>query len=597
MHPVATLISAVALGVASVAVAVPASSSPSASAIHAWVPTGEFSTSSFLRVAKMAPDPVPAPPSGPLSLTAIRGEYVSAQLAVTGGSRSLEHLTVHVPALTRGPVGGLGPASIPADKIRVRYAQYVADYPKTSVLIADPLRDLDAINVAANESQPLWFTIEVPSRTPAGDYEGQVLLSADNTPPVRYALTLHVADVTLPPVGERPFDLSLWFQPDSIATWLGLTPWSDEHFAAMVPYLRGLASLGQKTMTVAIGEDPWSRVLSGSTWRAQTYTPYHSTVAWSSPDGMTDWSFDFTNFDRYVEEIDDVWTSVGALLPRINCFGSIGFKGNNHIVYTNTTTGEVVDQHLTLGDAQWTAAWSAFFSAFQAHLQERGWISRTRLGFDERPAGEINTVKNLMDDVAPLLSANLFAAAASGSADAVTYDLSLNSDSVNSFSASLIANRNAAGEVTTWYTWNSPNYPNTLTHSSPFGARIIPWISENRHLSGYLRWSYNSWPANPYLDGTYMGHTFGTYYPGDEYLLYPGSDGPVSSIRWEVLRDGLEDAALLDMLPTDSPVRTAALNQAQLNTVPVNSIPSQGNFDELLAARESVVAALEPSGQ
>lgn len=585
-----TALAAAALTVTAGAPAISADQPPAA--IHTWVPTGRFSTSPFVRVPQAAPDPPPAAPTGRLALSAVRGEYVSAQLAVTGGPDSLRGLRTRVGALTHT---GAHPASIPVAEVRIRYAQYIPNDPP-SVMIADPLLDRATVDVPASQSQPIWFTLHVPAAAPAGDYAGTIALCAANAPCVRYPLALHVADVVLPPVGQRPFDLSLWFQPDSIATWLGLTPWSDAHFAAMRPYLAGLAELGQKSITVAIGDDPWPRVLPDGTWRSQTYTPYHSTVGWSSPDGMTDWSFDFTIFDRYVEEVDDVFRAVGAPLPRINAFGSIGFKGNNHIVYTDSTTHQVVDQHVKLGDAQWTAAWTAFFTAFQAHLERRGWLDRTHMGFDERPAAEISTVKTLLDRAAPRLGANLFAAAASESADPVTYDLSLNSDDVNSFSAALIASRKATGKVTTWYTWNQPTYPNTLTASPPFGARIIPWISENRNLNGYLRWTYNSWPSDPYTDGTFMGHTFPTsppYAPGDEYLLYPGQHGPVSSIRWENFRDGLEDAALLDMLPSGSPARAAALDQSQLNTVAVNSTPGQADFDTLLAARDSVVAALQ----
>ena len=34
---------------------------------------------------------------------------------------------------------------------------------------------------------------------------------------------------------------------------------------------------------------------------------------------------------------------------------------------------------------------------------------------------------------------------------------------------------------------------------------------------------------------------------GDTFLVYPGEDGPVSSIRWEMLKEGVEDFEVLRM--------------------------------------------------
>ncbi|WP_420808023.1 DUF4091 domain-containing protein [Brachybacterium endophyticum] len=58
-------------------------------------------------------------------------------------------------------------------------------------------------------------------------------------------------------------------------------------------------------------------------------------------------------------------------------------------------------------------------------------------------------------------------------------------------------------------------------------------------LDGYLRWTYNSWPQDV------LEHPSFRYGQGDEYIVYPGRRGPVSSIRWESLRDGLDDAEIL----------------------------------------------------
>ena len=51
--------------------------------------------------------------------------------------------------------------------------------------------------------------------------------------------------------------------------------------------------------------------------------------------------------------------------------------------------------------------------------------------------------------------------------------------------------------------------------------------------SGYLRWAYNSWPENPLQDSR-----FRSWPAGDTYQIYPG---PRSSVRFEKLREGIQD--------------------------------------------------------
>ena len=52
-------------------------------------------------------------------------------------------------------------------------------------------------------------------------------------------------------------------------------------------------------------------------------------------------------------------------------------------------------------------------------------------------------------------------------------------------------------------------------------------------FDGFLRWAYNSWPENPMIDSRYI-----KWPAGDTYFIYPG---PLSSVRFERLREGIQD--------------------------------------------------------
>lgn len=321
---------------------------------------------------------------------------------------------------------------------------------------------------------------------------------------------------------------------------------------------------------------------------AQTYLPWHSLVKWYY--NGDSWSFDFTHFDRYVKE-----SRAAGVGPQISAFGLVGFQGNNHLVYTDTRTDKPKDQRVTLGGSTWTSAWTAFLRAFQAHLQRRGWLQQTHIAFDERPASEMQTALDLVKRAAPALAHQKFAIAGDQDAHSFASDLSMTYDDVDSWSQKIIKHRRQAGKLTTFYTWNRPQHPNTLTMSPPIGARLLPWISAQHNLDGYLRWTYNSWPADPFTDPSFMAKKFPTkppYRPGDEYLVYPGKDGPISSIRWELFYDGEQDFILLNELARRAGRANSTLKKAMAAVDP-STTPAPRFYRKFLQARSSVIRALE----
>jgi len=68
---------------------------------------------------------------------------------------------------------------------------------------------------------------------------------------------------------------------------------------------------------------------------------------------------------------------------------------------------------------------------------------------------------------------------------------------------------------------------------------MLPWFAAQGGYDGFLRWSYNDWPEDPYSHPEW-----GNWPTGDVFLVYPGENGPISSLRWEQLREGIQDFQL-----------------------------------------------------
>ncbi|MBR0056920.1 MAG: DUF4091 domain-containing protein, partial [Kiritimatiellae bacterium] len=80
-------------------------------------------------------------------------------------------------------------------------------------------------------------------------------------------------------------------------------------------------------------------------------------------------------------------------------------------------------------------------------------------------------------------------------------------------------------------------------------------------FQGFLHWGYNYWnkrgtrqPIDPLLVSDAGAWPDWAY--GDPFLVYPGPDGPIDSMRWEVFAEAMQDYALLQTLgvPRDAPL-------------------------------------------
>ena len=83
----------------------------------------------------------------------------------------------------------------------------------------------------------------------------------------------------------------------------------------------------------------------------------------------------------------------------------------------------------------------------------------------------------------------------------------------------------------------TPPYPSLVIDAPAMAVRMLPWMCWKYGLGGLLYWSVNYWTTDPYQEP--MNTPW--QQNGNGSLFYPGPDGPVSSIRLETLRDGMED--------------------------------------------------------
>ncbi|UCD56954.1 MAG: extracellular solute-binding protein [Candidatus Hydrogenedentota bacterium] len=109
--------------------------------------------------------------------------------------------------------------------------------------------------------------------------------------------------------------------------------------------------------------------------------------------------------------------------------------------------------------------------------------------------------------------------------------------------ARAVSERLEAGDEVWWYTAGGVKpFPTLHIEDDPAAFRIIPWLPQLYRIGGFLHWQAANW-SQPF-DKPFVP-PFGN---GEGVLVYPGDSQPASSIRLELLREGLEDMEYLLLL-------------------------------------------------
>ena len=112
----------------------------------------------------------------------------------------------------------------------------------------------------------------------------------------------------------------------------------------------------------------------------------------------------------------------------------------------------------------------------------------------------------------------------------------------------------ALGERLTVYTCGYPagRWMNRCTDLPLTAGRLVFWLCALEGLEGFLHWGYNSYAGlDPLAHNCYPVGEDDAMPPGNGFIVYPGADGPLDTLRSQIQLLGAEDAALLRQLPPD----------------------------------------------
>ncbi len=494
---------------------------------------------------KIPPHHFPMGSGRQASFSAARNDREAVQIVV----RPKEDL--HGLAAQAGPLAGPGGAAIPAEAIRVlRVAYHFVEHPtdRTGVrdFWPDALPPLDRpIDVPAGQNQPLWVLVHVPKDAKAGDYQGTVSLKAEGFS-AEVPVKLHVWDFALP--DRNHLETAFGLKPEMINRYHQLKT-EDDKRRVWDMYLRAFSE-HRLSPYDPVPMDPI---------RVQLKPEADPPAA----------EVDFSAFDpAFARALDEYHFNTYRLPIR----GMGG--GTFHARHEPSIDGYGADT------PEYQAVFSSYVGQLESHFREKGWLDIPYIyWFDEPAPKDYEFVRSGFERLkrsAPGLRRMLTEQPEEELAGPVDIWCPVSHHYDQDASEAC----RARGERFWWYVCCGPKAPYcTLFIDHPATElRVWLWQTWQRRIGGILVWTSNYWTSsaaypdgaqNPYEDP--MGWRSGYSTPkgekrpwgnGDGRFLYPpeaaampglaGPDPvvapPASSIRLEMLREGIEDWEYLYLL-------------------------------------------------
>ncbi|MCF7567885.1 DUF4091 domain-containing protein [Sabulilitoribacter arenilitoris] len=428
-----------------------------------------------------------------------------------------------------------------------------------SSLVADAFENVNSYVVKAQSTRPIWVTINVPEDAEAGTYKSAVTLNIKGQESKEFDFSLNVIDKVLPPATDWKFHLDLWQNPYAVSRFHNVEPWSQEHWNLLKPLMKSLADAGQKVITVSLNKRPWG---------GQTFDQFEAMANWKKKTDGT-WVYDFTIFDNWVQFMMNL-----GIKKQISCYSMVPW--GNEFYYFDEAENKEIKIKAPPGTKAYEDLWIPFLKAFKKHLVDKGWNGITRIAMDERGPEEMKAMLKLLNEYAPEFGVSF----ADNHKSYKLYPNELKDMSVafgHPVDEEDLEQRRENGYISTHYVCCSDAFPNTFTFSPPAEGVFIGWYTMAADFDGFLRWAYNSWVENPLQDSR-----FRTWPAGDTYQVYPGNR---SSIRFETLRDGIEDAEKIRILREELLTKKMLDELDYLNQIVAkfNIITKPDNLEEMIA--------------
>ena len=472
-----------------------------------------------------------------LLLETARGERVSFQVlfrredterAVTATVAAPDGLEVQVRRVGYVPMPHLN-TGVPPEEI-----DGLARLPG---LAPDPLLPETTIHAGPYETNAFWITVRIPTAAAPGRYAVPVTLTAVGEAPVTLTARVQVYPLVLP--ARRDFPVTHWFYADALCDWYHVTPFEEPFWNILRPYLADVAAHGQDTIYVPVFTPPLDGVKrptqllhvtrDGEKYRFD-WIKVRRWIAAAKAHGLTrfEWCHLFTQ-----------WGAQDAI--RIY----EGYGLDEKLLWPPETGATSPTYRNFLAQ---------FLPELERFLRGEGILRQSFFHLSDEPGGghlaNYRAARELLRELAPWMQVM----------DALS-DIDFAREGLTDIPIPSIdhAPEFMQENFPAWaYFCCAPRgrYLNRMLDTPLVKVRMSGWLFYRLRARGFLHWGYNYWyksqtrqMIDPYTVSD--GQAWPGWAYGDTFLVYPGANGPVDSLRWEVFAESLQDYALLQAAGVD----------------------------------------------
>lgn len=497
-------------------------------------------------VVKVFPEDLPPRVPRPARLWLARNEKEPLQLAIRG-PRAAREVHVEVSPLV-GPKGtrleeveihvvGYVPIDHPTNYYQSHSPSWHRKFPTGSAgsdgwpgLWPDPLLPRSTFSLFPDRAQPIWITVSASPKTLAGDYKGMVRLVAEGQTLASLPFSVHVWDFALPEESHLRAIYDVNLGP-------GQQHWGKSPVRAQAAIREFMAR--KRLCPDSVQPPPMFRYEKGRA--TADFKAFDRAAAHAFKDLKLPHSY--TPGDFYL---------FGWGLPPKVCWGEHPYPG--------TPPYEGADRSKLR--PEYKKAYQACLKLFWDHVKEKGWDRRFVLYISDEPFYSEPHIRQQMkalcamihevDPAIPIYSSTW--------RHVPEWDGALNIWGLGHYgvvSPEKMAQLRQGG-ARLWFTTDGQ-----MCTDTPYCAveRLLPYYCFKYGVEAYEFWGIAWLTYDPYRFGwhAYINqsdtptNSYWIRYPnGDGFLVYPGfpmgHEGPVSSIRLEQAREGVEDYEYLYLL-------------------------------------------------
>jgi len=410
--------------------------------------------------------------------------------------------------------------------------------------VPDPLLPESQALVAPREVVAFWLTVRVSANARPGRKSVRITVRADGHGVRVLKATIAVSPVVLE--RRRRFHVTHWFYADALCDRYGVEPFGRKFWPVCRAYMRNYAEHGLDVIYVPVFTPPLDGVKR----------PTQLLRVSRRPDGR--YRFDWRDVRRWVAlarqcgirqfEWTHLFTQWGAR-HAIRVYEKR--RGKDVLLWPPGTKATSPTYRDFLAQ---------FLPALERFIRREKLLSVSHFHVSDEPHGEehlanYRKARGLLRELAPWMEVM----------DALS-DIrfgreGLTDTPVPSISTALDFEREGIPSWTYFCCGPRGRYLNRLLDTPLAKIRMSGWLFYRFGVGGFLHWGYNYWykrqtrqVIDPFT--TTDGLAWPGWAHGDPFVVYPGPDGPIDSIRWEVFAESLQDYALLETVGVD---RNAAI--------------------------------------